>query len=755
MSVLPRSARHLSGPTVSKRINPGMWLQTGIALAVLSLASLAMVSGVGFAQSQVPPANTALPTLLGKAKLGATIAASSGDWQATSPLVFTYQWQLCDAAGKNCVDDAGAGATTRTLGAEAVGHTVRVVVTATNAAGSGRGTAASKVSAVVVTIPDNAPRNTTPPTLRGDARLGQRLRVDNGAWNGASRMSFTHEWQRCDTTGGSCLPVAKATGARYRLTEADADKTIRVVVTAANAVGTNTAVSKQTIAVTGANAPTNTREPRITGSPVVGSTLAATEGAWSGSPKSFAYQWTRCPSSGGAANASNCATIGGAATSKYVAGKGDVGKTLRVRVTAKNAQGSTTAASNATAVVKAASTSAAPANTREPRITGSPVVGSTLAATEGAWSGSPKSFAYQWTRCPSSGGAANASNCATIGGAATSKYVAGKGDVGKTLRVRVTAKNAQGSTTAASNATAVVRGAAQPVANGCAKTGGAIPVAGVSSPARLTIDQTQVSSGPLSFGTRSVTARFHVSACGGPVQGAIVYATAVPYNQFTIPNEQATGSDGWATLRFTALSGYPVSNKQQLLVMFVRARKNGENLLGGISTRRLVSFHVTPRRVTAVNGRGSTTAASNATAVVRGAAQPVANGCAKTGGAIPVAGVSSPARLTIDQTQVSSGPLSFGTRSVTARFHVSACGGPVQGAIVYATAVPYNQFTIPNEQATGSDGWATLRFTALSGYPVSNKQQLLVMFVRARKNGENLLGGISTRRLVSFHVTRG
>ena len=92
---------------------------------------------------------------------------------------------------------------------------------------------------------------------------------------------------------------------------------------------------------------------------------------------------------------------------------------------------------------------------------------------------------------------------------------------------------------------------------------------------------------------------------------------------------------------------------------------------------------------------------------------------------------------------------------MTARFHVAACGGSVQGALVYVTAVPYGQFAIPNEQTTGSDGWATLQFTALSGYPVSNKQQLLVMFVRARKNGENLLGGISTRRLVSFRVTRG
>ena len=234
-----------------------------------------------------------------------------------------------------------------------------------------------------------------------------------------------------------------------------------------------------------------------------------------------------------------------------------------------------------------------------------------------------------------------------------------------------------------------------------------------------------------------------------------MYVTAVPYGQFAIPNEQTTGSDGWATLQFTALSGYPVSNKQQLLVMFVRARKNGENLLGGISTRRLISFRVTPRRVSAANAAGSKTAASNATAVVRAVAQPVPNGCATTGGTVPVAGVSPPARLTIDQTQVSPSTLSFGTRSVTARFHVSACGGSVQGALVYVTAVPYGQFAIPNEQTTGSDGWATLQFTALSGYPVSNKQQLLVMFVRARKNGENLLGGISTRRLISFRVTRG
>ena len=143
------------------------------------------------------------------------------------------------------------------------------------------------------------------------------------------------------------------------------------------------------------------------------------------------------------------------------------------------------------------------------------------------------------------------------------------------------------------------------------------------------------------------------------------------------------------------------------------------------------------------------------TAVVTAATKPVSNGCAKNGGTLPVAAVSPPARLAIDQTQISPSTITYGTRSLTARFHVSACSGSVEGALVYVTAVPYGQFAAANEQPTGSDGWATLQFSALAGYPVSNKQQLLVMFVRARKPGENVLGGISTRRLVSFHVTHG
>jgi hypothetical protein len=134
---------------------------------------------------------------------------------------------------------------------------------------------------------------------------------------------------------------------------------------------------------------------------------------------------------------------------------------------------------------------------------------------------------------------------------------------------------------------------------------------------------------------------------------------------------------------------------------------------------------------------------------------PASNGCATSGSTIPVADVQLPAQLAIDGTQVSPSTVTYGTRSLTVRVHVSACGGSVAGALVYVTAVPYGQFGIPNEQSTGSDGWASLQFAALAGFPVSHKQQLLVMFVRATAPGASVIGGISARLLVSFHVIHG
>jgi hypothetical protein len=240
-----------------------------------------------------------------------------------------------------------------------------------------------------------------------------------------------------------------------------------------------------------------------------------------------------------------------------------------------------------------AASNAAPVNTAEPKISGTAQVGQTLTANPGTWTGSNITFSYQWRRCNAQG-----NGCANIGGADTSSYLVRAADQGDTIRVRVTAKNTDGTAAATSNATDVVKArAATPpptTANGCPTSGsGAVDVGSVSSPARLLIDGQQVSPSVISRSTADVTIRFHVSACNGrPVQNALVLAEAIPFQQFSIPAETPTGADGWATMTMHQEGAFPASPRQQLLAVFVRARKPGENVLGGISTRRLVSFPV-------------------------------------------------------------------------------------------------------------------------------------------------------------------
>lgn len=235
---------------------------------------------------------------------------------------------------------------------------------------------------------------------------------------------------------------------------------------------------------------------------------------------------------------------------------------------------------------------AAPRNDAPPTISGTPEEGKTLTAANGRWSGTePITYAYSWRRCDADGG-----SCSGIGGANEKTYTLKKVDVGNTLRVRVTGTNKDGSVNATSVPTAVIRAAAAPPpVAGCAGNA-PVQIASVAPPERLTVDQQSISPSVVGRSSQSVTLRFHVSCRGKSVQGALVYALAVPFNQFTTPAEVATGADGWAQVTVSQLSGFPAARNQQLLVEFVRARKAGEDPLGGVSTRRLVSFPVDLRR---------------------------------------------------------------------------------------------------------------------------------------------------------------
>jgi hypothetical protein len=242
-----------------------------------------------------------------------------------------------------------------------------------------------------------------------------------------------------------------------------------------------------------------------------------------------------------------------------------------------------------TANLGRAAAGAAPSDTTPPTISGTPQAGQTLTADHGQWTGSPTSYSYQYQRCDKNGG-----GCAGISGADRRLYDLRSADVGHTLRVRVTAKNADGSGSDTSVPTAVVTAKpAAPAPTGCPSGNGTIEIAQLSAPARLSI--ATFSSNPQvlgrQVGTLSITTK--VTACGGrPVQGALVYAAAVPFNQFDVAPEVQTDANGSATINEPQQAGYPASARQQLLAVFLRARKTGEPQGQGVSTSRLVSFKV-------------------------------------------------------------------------------------------------------------------------------------------------------------------
>jgi hypothetical protein len=316
-------------------------------------------------------------------------------------------------------------------------------------------------------------------------------------------------------------------------------------------------------------APSNTSLPSISGSARDGSMLTASHGGWSGSPTSFAYQWLRCD-----AQAGNCGNIAGATSDHYTIATADVGSRLRVQVTATNSSGSGVAVSRPTDVVKPTGT--APKNTSPPTISGTTQEGNTLTVSPGSWSGNPApSFSYQWERCVGTGG-----GCAAISGATNTTYLLTSADVAHTVLVQVTAKNTAGSSVANTAESALIAPAK------AAQGGAAIQVAQVSLPNRLVIDGVKFSPSPAT--TRGlITARFHVSDTRGfSISGALVYVLGLPYGWVYGSPETATDSNGWATIQVRPTRNMPLRRGD--LVMFVRARKPGDSLLAGVSTRRLV-----------------------------------------------------------------------------------------------------------------------------------------------------------------------
>ncbi len=148
---------------IETRPRPALWALAGAGLlALVVVVALAAGGGSGFAApsavQQYAPTNTTRPSIAGTAQEGNTLTANPGVWAGDQPIVYTYQWQRCNAGGNNCVSIPNADDQTYTVSATDVADTLRVNVTARNSTGANSAT--STQTAVVTRRTAPAPGST-------------------------------------------------------------------------------------------------------------------------------------------------------------------------------------------------------------------------------------------------------------------------------------------------------------------------------------------------------------------------------------------------------------------------------------------------------------------------------------------------------------------------------------------------------------------------------------------------------------------
>ena len=229
-------------------------------------------------------------------------------------------------------------------------------------------------------------------------------------------------------------------------------------------------------------------------------------------------------------------------------------------------------------------TTVAPRSTAPPTISGTPQVDETLRASQGTWTGTqPITFTFQWLRCNPSG-----ENCLTLSGFTDDAYTVREGDIDKTLRVRVTARNNDGQASRLSAPTALVKAAAGPAGAIKLPNGEtSIPVTSVPSTQRLIIDRVDFSPNPVRSTTTPITVKIKVKDTRGfVVRDALVFLRSTPVVTST-PDEKKTEQDGWITYTVQPESDFVIRNGYSTQ-FYVKAFRQGDPVLAGIAGSRLV-----------------------------------------------------------------------------------------------------------------------------------------------------------------------
>jgi hypothetical protein len=346
------------------------------------------------------PTIAQLPTITGPAQQGQTLSVVSiGGWN-NGPTSAGLQWERCDVDGAGCVNIGGATGAGYVLTGADVTHTIRLAVTAQNAAGPGY--SASLQSAVVAAAPSSGggggggggaggvppdlhveltSNAATVPPVGSEVLYFVTVSTKNVGASSETRLdltlpagytvtrSYADRGPGCTgiaptltcnvafispgvntnvtiwgTVGqaGELVATATVTGlVETELAATLADNTVTLKISPpvqSGGGGGNTGGGNQIVT------PSAVRAPALSGKPTTGSILRAVPATWSQKPTRVSYQWQLC--------ATACVAIKNANSPTLKLLKRYAGKSVRVVVTARFPGATVKSASKKVAVKK-------------------------------------------------------------------------------------------------------------------------------------------------------------------------------------------------------------------------------------------------------------------------------------------------------------------------------------------------------------------------------------------------------------------
>ena len=189
-------------------------------------------------------------------EVGSLLTALTGDWTGSPEPEFSYGWAICtSAAGTSCTNAVDATDPEFEVPDEASGKWLKLIVTASNVAGSTIKTAMSTTG--VYAAPDlffatiAVVNSSVPSAPVGGVALGNTLTATISGATGFPVPTYTYQWQQCslyydedlEEEVPNCEDIPGATARTYTVGSADLGSSIRVHVTGLNDAGEASAES--------------------------------------------------------------------------------------------------------------------------------------------------------------------------------------------------------------------------------------------------------------------------------------------------------------------------------------------------------------------------------------------------------------------------------------------------------------------------------------------------------------------------------